>query len=543
MKKSQIFTQVPVKRPNRSFFDLSHEVKMSAKFATLYPVLIQETLPGDTFRNTSTVMMRLAPMLAPIMHRLDVTTHFFFVPNRLLLPDKTWEDFITGGQDGDFSYILPFFTPAGLTTAGKETYMYKGTLWDYLGLPVTIDSVEADSTEQISSLPFQAYTKIWNDYYRDPNFDDEIDVTPAAGGVQTANADAWMEMRRRGWQKDYFTACLPFAQRGDSVMLPLAAQGIGVFNPETTIQLAKSDGTIPAVGDTKIANSGGIGSYRLQSSGSEDLKMLNTVDVTINSAESSINDFRTALAVQSWLENNARGGYRYIEQIMSHFGVRVRDYRLQRAEYLGGGKQPIQISEVLATAKTEVDTSTTPVGDLSGHGISVGKSNQFTYRCEEHGFIIGIMSVMPTTAYQQGIDRMWSRREPFDWAWPEYAHLGEQAVLSKEVFYAFTNEEDANNNTTFGYIPRFAEYKYKQDRVAGDFRDTLSFWHLGRIFTERPVLDSDFTTAYEYGGSIEESMRRIFAVESDNDYLWIDIFHRFTAKRPLPYFGVPQLIG
>lgn len=545
MKKSQIFNVVPVQKPKRSFFDLSHEVKMSGKFSYLYPVFVQETLPGDTFRNTSTIFMRLAPMLAPIMHRLDVTTHFFFVPYRLCT--DAWEPFITGGQTGEDVSVLPFFTPAEIANEGFETYMEKRTLWDYLGLPVTTEAAANSSTEEISALPFIAYTKIWNDYYRDPNFDTEIPPLGNSGNVSSTIV-GYGELRRRAWSKDYFTSCLPWAQRGESVLIPMtgvASDADGDISWKSAATFQTSAGANFSASNLQIVAGSATEQAKIKAgAGTPEQGRLKNIDtITWDNQEITINDLRTSLAIQRWLENNARGGARYIEQIMSHFGVRVQDYRLQRAEYLGGGKQPVQISEVLATAKTEVDASVTPVGDLSGHGISVGKSNQFTYRCTEHGIILGIMSVMPQPAYQQGIDRMWSRKERFDFAFPELAHLGEQEVLSKEVFYSFLAADDAANNSTFGYIPRYAEYKFKLDRVAGDFRDNLQYWHLGRFFTSRPTLSENFTTADESGDEVEEGMRRIFAVQTEDDYLWIQIFHRCGAKRPLPYFGVPKLLG
>ena len=224
--------------------------------------------------------------------------------------------------------------------------------------------------------------------------------------------------------------------------------------------------------------------------------------------------------------------------MLSHFNTQVPDYRLQRAEYLGGGKQPVQISEVLSTA----EGAATDVGEMFGHGLSVGRTNRFTYRCQEHGWVIGFMSVTMRTAYSQGIPKMFSRSDKFDFAWPELANLGEQEIKSKEVFYAFEDTEQAANQAVFGYIPRYSEYKFMNDRIAGDFRSTLGYWHLGRNFTTRPALDVNFTSIYEDGDSKEETFRRIFAVQDGTDYLWMQLFHNLTAKRPLPYFGVPSIM-
>lgn len=531
-----MFNTTPVRVPNRNMFDLSHEVKMSGRFTYLYPVFIQETLPGDTFRNTSTIMLRLAPMLRPIMHRLNVTTHFFFVPYRLLTDH--WEDFITGGREGDLAPILPYVTPNSIyLTAGGNQSMRVSTLWDYLGLPVCDPGTPASSGIKISALPFRAYSKIWNDFYKDPNFDDDRDLDLEVQGNVSVQCytKGLLDLKTRGWRKDYFTSALPDPQRGPQVLMPV--EGSGSVDYFDSSILKKGVNTAPAAGDLKAD---GLTQLMLDAGGAS-LRVENIADVNFTNTTVTINDFTTALATQRWLEANARGGYRYVDQLRMHFSTVVPDYRLQRAEYLGGGQQPVRISEVVSTY---ADTSTgfDQLGDLGGHGLSVGKTNRFTYRCVEHGIIMGIMSVMPDSAYQQGIEKLWSRESKFDFAWPEMAHLGEQAIISKELFYSFNSGDDDENEETFGYTPRYSEYKFKNDRVAGDFRDNLRDWHLGRIFTARPALDSTFTTAQEDAAD-EESMTRIFAAGGTADYLWIDIFHRCTAKRPLPYFGVPKLVG
>lgn len=543
-RKNNLFTSVPQSKVSRNLFDLSHEVKMSGKFGILYPVLLTDVLPGDTVRDQMTAFIRFAPMLAPVMHRIDVTTHFFFVPNRLLTDH--WEEFITGGQDGTESPVLPFISPAGIVGGGgSNDDMQKGSLWDYFGLPMNNGS--SDSVEQLTVLPFRAYAKIWNDYYRDPNLDPELELNEdLLGDVSTQTVAAGlMALRNRMWEKDYFTSSLPWAQRGAEVLLPLAGTGAVTYNPVSSF--VREDGTAPGSGTASFAAGGPQANIYSTVDGAPSpgnlsaMRVENIDEVSITTSDVSINDFRRSLAIQRWLENNARGGGRYIEQIESHFNMRVPDFRLQRAEYLGGGKQPVTISQVLATAASESAAAESIVGEMAGHGISVGKSNRFTYRCQEHGWIIGILSVVPRTAYSQGIDRMWSRQDKYDHAWPELAHLGEQEVLSKEIFYDSANSGTAANNTVFGYVPRYAEYKFKNDRIAGDFRDTLDFWHLGRYFQSRPTLVSQFTTMYE-NSILEETYRRIFAVQDGTDYLWMQLFHKLTAKRPLPYFGVPKII-
>lgn len=538
MSKTQIFTKVPVRKVPRNMFDLSHEVKMSGKFGNLYPVLLQECMPGDSMHDQMTAMVRFAPMLAPIMHRVNVKTDAFFVPMRLVTDH--WEDFITGGQDGTAEPVLPFVTPFGIDASlGQTEEMQKGSLWDYMGLPVLegADPI-ALSTEPFSALPFRAYQKIWNDWFRDPNLDDEIDLDLELQGDVSASVGltAFMTMQKRGWERDAFTGALPFAQRGPAVLMPLSGVGDVVWGDPYpgAVEMETTTGAGPATGDMQI----GLTTAWLDSAGTGIRPKDGMAKVEIDGT-TTINDLRTALAIQRWLENNARGGARYNEQILAHYGQTVPDYRLQRSEYLGGGRQVVQISQVLATA----EGTGIPVGDMAGHGISVGKTNKFRYKCQEHGYVIMIMSVVPTPAYMQGVDKMWFRTNRYDFAFPEFANLGEQEVKSKEIFYSFDNDDLALNNGLFGYNPRYWEYKYKQDRVSGDFRDDLLFWHLTRKFVERPALDAEFLKMDEDGSSFEETYRRIFAVQDGTDYLWIQLFHRFTAKRPLPYFGVPELNG
>lgn len=549
-RKQSIFAETPASKPQRNQFDLSHEVKTSGKFGYLYPMLVQEALPGDTFNDTTTIMLRVAPMLAPIMHRVSVITHFFFVPIRILIPD-IWEEFITGGQDGLAQPVLPYITPAGVA-ASSPLNMYPGTLWDHLGLPVLSTIPAVYNTEQISALPFWAYDKIFNDWYRDPNFSQEIAIEPAEGNVTTTfMANGNMVLRKKGWRKDYFTSALAAPQRGAQVLMPLSGTGSVTYKPVSTVHTS-GGGQLP-IGTYVDAQTGGSFSeveklkVRTDPGGVyTEAQLQNIDDVVISNSSVTINDLRVALATQSWLEANARGGYRYVDQIDSHFDVRVPDYRLQRAEYLGGGRQPVRISEVLTTSSTYSDGvgSTEGTGNMAGHGLSVGKTNKFHYRCQEHGIIVGIFTVIPDSAYMQGLDRMWSRKSKFDYAWPLLAHLGEQSILSKELYFSFDNVDDTENQDTFGYTPRYAEYKFKNDVITGDMRQTLLFWNLGRQFTTRPVLDAAFTTVDENGDDGDEtSMRRIFAVEDGTDYLWIQMFHRLTANRPLPYFGVPRLIG
>lgn len=545
-RKNNLFTQVPTPKVSRNLFDLSHEVKMSGKFGYLYPILCMDTLPGDNVRDTMNAMIRFAPMLSPVMHRMDVTTHFFFVPNRIITDH--WEDFITGGMDGTAAPILPYITPLALDEGTiTDGFQKKGSLWDYLGLPIIDEGASVPALwtdEHISVLPFRACAKVWNDFYRDPNLSpDKVLNEELQGDVTTESIEnniLDILQYRRGFEKDYFTSALPWAQRGAQVLMPLSgiADDNDIIYKQVSEVFSGGGGQVNIDGQLE-AHDGVDGLFVPGNPAPIPGRIENIASITFENAATTINDFRRALAIQRWLEANARGGARYVEQIQGHFNVTVPDYRLMRAEYLGGGKQPVQISEVLANTEGTDQV----IGDMAGHGISVGRTNRFNYRCQEHGWIIGFLSVTMRTAYSQGIPKMWSRDDKFDYAWPELAHLGEQEILSKEVFFSWDEEDDVSNNALFGYTPRYSEYKFMNDRIAGDFRDNLGFWHLGRKFLQRPSLDENFTTIRDDGYvAAEETFRRIFAVQDGTDYLWMQLYHHLTAKRPLPYFGVPKII-
>jgi len=467
-----------------------------------------DTVPGDKFSITTEQMLRLAPMISPVMHKVDVTVHFFFVPNRILWPN--WEKFITGGQDPDTVPAVP--------TSSVETYA-TGTLADYMGVPTGVEIRGGD----VSALPFAAYTKIYNEYYRDQNLVPEIDTTLADGIAY--RPDLYV-LRKRAWEHDYFTSALPWAQKGSAVSIP-----IGTFNDvpvthngDISTVFSSDPLTAGTLKNTTTGNSG-----QMQDVNGEYVKITGlTADTSsLAGTPTTINDLRKAFKLQEWLEKNARGGSRYIESMLVHFGVKSSDARLQRPEYLGGNKNPIVISEVLQTA----EGTETPQGNMAGHGIGVGQSKSITYRCEEHGYIMGIMSVMPKTAYQQGVPRHFLRSNREDYYWPTFAHLGEQPILNKELFYT---QDDGLNDDVFGYTPRYAEYKYVPSRVAGDFKDSLAFWHMGRIFTGRPNLNANFVSA--------DPTHRIFAVEDPIDAkIYAHVYNRIFANRKMPMFGTPTL--
>ena len=366
---------------------------------------------------------------------------------------------------------------------------------------------------RINALPFAAYQAIYNEYYRDQNLVSEVDYK-LVDGANGFNADL-IVMRQRAWEHDYYTAALPFAQKGAAVDIPLGSV------ESAPVKLGIGPGGTTAEVDIDITGIGiaGVNIPRSTDSG-------NLLVEGQNVEPTSINDLRRAFRLQEWLEKNARGGTRYIENILTHFGVRSSDKRLQRPEYITGVKSPVIISEVLNTTGADGGL---PQGNMAGHGISVSSGNYGSYNVEEHGYIIGIMSVMPKTAYQQGIPKTYLKNDPLDYFWPSFANIGEQPVQVQEL-YAYT----ANAENTFGYTPRYAEYKYNPSRVAGDFRTTLDFWHLGRIFATEPTLSQEFIEC------TPEDVERIFAVQDDTDNLYCHVYNKIKAVRPMPKFGTPM---
>lgn len=513
---SQQFEQIKINKPGKNVFDRSHEVNLSCNMGKLIPFLCEEILPGDKYIVNSEILVRFQPMLAPIMHRIDVYTHFFFVPNRIIWSD--WEEFITGGEDGLDAKSVPTIPISNALKAYWDEYM----LGDYLGIPPVPQVPTVSATKNINSLPFRAYQQIWNDYYRDQNIEQEIivDDDPAIADL--------VEIRNRAWEKDYFTSALPWAQRGGEVEISLGLSAPLDYVTGGYNQLrSRTSGTVAANFD-----------QNLQTDASGDIVDISANDLNIDNSDSlqtdlsgavgsTVNEFRQLVKIQQWLEANARGGSRYIEQILSHFGVRSSDARLQRAEYLGGGRQPVVISEVLST----VEATGAPQGQMTGHGLSVGKSNKFTKSFEEHGYVFGIISVMPKPSYQQGIHKMFTRSDNLDFYWPEFAQLGEQEIEDHELYIDYA---DVGTNNTFGYQSRYAEYKYADNRVCGDMRSTLEFWHMGRIFASKPSLNESFIQC--------NPTHRVFAVTDEDEHkLIIQIWNQIKAIRPIPYFNIPTI--
>ena len=524
-----IFSKTKVRKPQKSSFDLSHENLITTNFGTLTPVLCKEVLPGDVMRCRSEVLVKLAPLIAPIMHRVDCYTHYFFVPNRLVW--SGWEEFITGGPDGQSVIQPPFFTISKSTVSALKTNkIYR--LMDCLGVnfPGYADS-DTTPAMRFSQLPFRAYQLIFNEYYRDQNLMDPVDIKKDQSGLLDINYAVESSLhllysRQRSYYKDYFSSALPWTQRGVQATVPIAGTA-----PVATAQGHNVSWT-PADKVTPVHMNNGVlvsndDLYNFDISGGLEADLA-------NAQGPSINALRRAYALQRWLEHNAVGGARYIEQILSHFGTQVPDYKLQRPIYLGGGKYPISISEVLQTGQS---TTVSAQGNMSGHGMSAGVSNGFKYMFPEHGFVFCILSIMPRASYFQGLNRSLNRRDKLDYAFPEFANIGEQEVYKNEIY----NQGEDHKDEVFGYQSRYAEYKHADSEIHGDFRTSkLEFWHLARKFAEQPVLSKEFVQCAGTEAAAT-SLNRIFAV-TDNaaaDHFMVDVYHNIQAIRPLPYFGQP----
>ena len=534
-----IFSSIKIPKRRRSNFDLSHEVKLTTEFGRLTPFLCTEVLPGDSWMLSTQLFARMAPMIAPIMSQVDIYTHFFFVPMRLIWDE--WEDFITGGKDGTATPPMP---TVSLSLLRSNNLLSESSLADYLGLPILESRFPQ---EHVSALPFRAYAKVWNDWYRDQNLEDEIDIETQRSGVLTINPQnkALYTVQNRSWKKDYFTSALPWAQRGPDVKIPFKQA-----NVEYERGIASNiydDGTL-VDGNSQITGQPlGIGrdGQLVAHGNSVDTPISIETPASVNPLAPNINELRRSIRVQEWLEATARGGARYIEQILSHFGVKSSDARLDRAELLGGGRSPIMVSEVVQTSATD-NALDSPQGNMAGHGVSAQASHRFKRYFEEHGFIIGILSVMPKAQYSQGLSRMWSRKDKFDFAWPEFANIGEQEILNKEIYCTPQSDaEEKELNSVFGYAPRYSEYKYLPSTIHGSFRSSMAHWHLGRYFHNLPKLNSEFIHCISKQAGDDNQDRdllnRIFAVTGQTDHFYISVFNNITAKRALPYYGTPTI--
>ena len=555
--RNTLFTRVKTPKPPVHKFDLSHDKMLTAQMGKLYPVLCQEMGPGDRFRVQSDMMCRTMPLVSPAFGSLKAYIHYFFVPNRLLW--NGWEDFITGGEDGTDRPVPPYVTYSDFIRDihnfyGVSSNIGLGLLGDYFGLPIS-DSFETSNLTPVSLLPFRAYALIWNEYYRDQNVDNEIDIEFEVGGriplgsssssVYTFNYHRLLRSRR--WLKDYFTSALPTPQRGPDVMLPIQGQANVQLDPDWQAAAAGSR-TTPTFRDLDYQASGeeltqpgmlygsASGGQTRYSFGADKPDGLahhlvydpnGSLSVDLASATAvTINDLRRAIALQKFYEISARAGSRYKEMIMGHFHVTSSDARLDRPEYLGGGVSTINITEVPQTSATGDES---PQGNLAGKGFGIGRSNRSSFFAEEHGWLIGILSIVPDAIYFQGVNKMWNRLNQEDYYWPAFAHLGEQPILKSELLCDVTENSFGK---LFGYAPRYAEYKYSPSTIHGEFRTSLANWTFARRLTAAN-LNSDFLSVPDINNP--------FAVQDSSDKYLIWISHRIDALRPMPYYGTPSI--
>lgn len=487
----------------RSKFSLSHTKLLSCDLGELIPLTWFEVLPGDTLQHATNCLLRAAPLLAPVMHRVDVRIHHFYVPYRLLWDG--FEDFITGGPDGEDATSWPVRNYNDqVTTAGD--------LADYLGLPP--GSYPSGTSFTVSELPFRAYNFIWNEYYRDQDLQTEAAFSTNSGN--TTGSTSYV-LRKVCWEKDYLTSARPWEQKGPSITIPLGTTAPVVGKDEDILLYNLNNATQRVM--TTENSAGGRVSLASQPGASGDARFGATTgletDLTGASAV-TINVLREALALQRFEEARARFGSRYTEYLR-YLGVRSSDARLQRPEYLGGGRQSIQFSEVLQTGVTTSGNSL-GVGTLRGHGIAGVRSNRYRRFIEEHGLVMSLMSVRPKTIYNNGIHRSWLRQVKEDVWQKELETIGQQMVMNAEAYGI-----DADPRGQFGFQDRYDEYRRMESSVAGEFRtSTLNFWHFARDFSSGPALNSTFVEC--------EPTERTFAVPSQ-DVLYVMANHSIQARR------------
>ena len=526
--QGNIFNVEQAGRVERSAFDLSHEKKFTCDMGQLIPVLCMMGLPGDVIDIGNSIVARMQPLVAPVLHEIDVETFYFGVPLRII--DSTWEEFITRGVTGNSSVSLPLFNPALFTNPANVVAM--GELWDFLGFPLVQPPEEVCPIDH----PRRAYYESWNQYFRDENLQTAVDIT-AYGSNHS--------IKRACWRKDYFTSALTFQQRGTAPALPVFGSASADFTlpyvnltgqPASNLRNWATDGLNPVeVGVSAGNGSGGIGEPSVVTAWGNILSGANTIDGS-SFTSVDVSDFRTTLALQVWMERNARGGSRYNEVLRKQFNAFAPDYRLQRPEFIGATKNKMIISEVLQTSST--DSEPTPQGNLAGHGIAVQRSGVSKYRCDEHMIIMGLMVIRPVAAYQDGINAQWLYRTTFDFPWPAFTGLSEQAIKNAEICTIPVADDPtgAENLTLFGYTGRYNEMRYMPSMVCSEMRKTFDYWHLGRQFdpASPPQLNSAF---------VECNPRKdIFAVPSVPGFI-VSFGNHIKALRPIPFMAVPNEMG
>lgn len=517
------FSEVPKADIQRSAFNRSHGHKTTFSAGYLIPILVDEALPGDTFKVDMTSFVRLATPLFPIMDNMYMDSQFFAVPMRLVW--ENWEKF-NGAQTnpGDStSFLVPTITTTAST--GEAAL----SVYDYMGIPPGVPDLE------FSALPLRAMNLTWNQWFRDQNMQNSVVVNVDDGPDDPTD----YTLLKRGKRPDYFTSALPWPQKGDAVSIPLGTAATVYTSASRLVTGAQENLTMHKITDGSatasnvhigVNTSGNVGLGGSATLGTGLYPSNLYADLSTATA-ATINSLRQAFAVQRMYERDARGGTRYQEVLKAHFNVSSPDQRLQRAEYLGGGSTPIMVAPIPQTSQTD----STPQGQLAAYGTGLGMGHGFTMSFTEHCIILGFVSVRADLTYQQGLERMWSRSTRFDFYWPALSHLGEQSVLRKEIYATGTAVDD---ETVFGYQERYADYRYKASRISGVFRSShpssLDAWHLSQEFGSAPVLGDTF---------IKETppMSRVKAVVSEPDFIG-DFYIRMHCARPMPVYGVPGMI-